>query len=70
MTTLTQTLAATDLPGTGLLTGFGRFVRAFGSAQAAARDYARLSGRSDAALARDGLTRETLARAVFETHFA
>ena len=48
---------------------FANLERAFASlaaAQRAAHEYERLSGRSDASLAADGLTRAHIARVVFE----
>lgn len=45
------------------------FFGALSRAQAAAADYERLSALSDAALAREGLTRPDIARRVMERHF-
>ena len=70
MTALTHVHDCFALPGAGFLTGFGRLWRALAAAHAAGRDYERLAGRTDAALAREGLTREGVARAIFEKHFA
>lgn len=51
----------------------GREIERFFSAMAdgvrAAHDYERLSNATDAALAREGLTRDGLAQAVFQRHF-
>lgn len=45
------------------------FFEALRAGQAAAADYERLSGQSTEALARKGLTREGVARAVLERNF-
>ncbi len=52
------------------LKNLGNIFGGFTTAQSAANDYERLSARSDAQLAADGLSRADIARAVFERHFA
>ena len=72
MTVIARTSRLDDfnLTGAGLPSIIARFFRALGAAYAAGREFERLDGRTDAQLARDGLSRETLSRAIFDRHFA
>lgn len=69
MTTITEFLAPRLTATESAFDRIGRFFDAMRAGQAAAHDYDRLSGATDAELARKGLTRETVARAVLERNF-
>jgi hypothetical protein len=73
MSTLSLTLEATrPLRHHGLLRLLGEIGRMFASiaaAQQAAADYEQLSNHTDAQLANEGLSREDVARVVYERHF-
>ena len=74
MTTLNLTRPVFDLDLIRALRALGRnFSRFFGSiaaAQQAASDYQRMSNRTDAQLAADGIGRADIARLVFERNYA
>lgn len=54
----------------GFAREFGRAVSAMAAGARAARDYRRLTTHTDAALAREGLSREAIARAVHQRNFS
>jgi hypothetical protein len=74
MTTLNLTRPVFDLDLIRSLRALGRNIgRFFGSiaaAQQAASDYQRMSNRTDAQLAADGIGRADIARLVFERNYA
>ena len=53
-----------------LVREFGRALSAMAAGSRAAGDYRRLTTHTDAALAREGLSREAIARAVQQRNFA
>lgn len=69
MSMITEFLAPRLNATESALDRIGRFFDALRAGQAAAHEYDRLSGETDIALARKGLTRETVARAVLDRHF-
>ncbi len=69
MAMMTDTNAPATLPSLSLGTRIAAFFGALAAGSAAARDFERMQGQSDEALARKGLTRQTVARAVMERHF-
>ena len=54
----------------GAFDRIGRFFEALRAGQAAAHDLDRFAAMSDEALARRGLSRETVGRAIMERHFS
>ena len=74
MTTLSLTRPILDFGLIRTLRALGRNIaRFFGSiaaAQQAANDYHRISNRTDAQLAADGIARTDIARVIFERHYA
>ena len=69
MTSITETLAPRLTAFEHALDRFGRFFDALRAGNAAARELDRYNAMSDEALARQGLTRADVTRAVVERHF-
>jgi hypothetical protein len=73
MSTLSLTLAANRplryRAGFRLLNEIGRMFASIAAAQRAAADYRQLSSHTDVQLANEGMTREDVARVVYERHF-
>lgn len=65
----TDTLRASAPNFDGLASAISRAVSAIAAGSRASSDWRRLSAMTDAALAREGLTRDRIARAVFERNF-
>ena len=69
MAAITENIAPKLTAVEGAFDRIGRFFAAMRAGQAAAHELDRFYGMSDETLARQGLSRETIGRAIMERHF-